>query len=126
MSLGMISPDNSTPGPRCLSPASSSLAQAPAVRQSKDPIAAPHAPVRMFIVASLDLLVVPLLPHQSPDFAAALFLSFTDCSISVATPRGSSCCATCPPGNVRMVQPRDTARCQLLSVLARSSADLSF
>src|SRR5688572_20896204 len=62
---------------------------------------------------------------QSPALAAGLFLSLTDCSMSVATPRGSSCCATCPPGKVRMVQPRDSARCQLLSVLARSSADLS-
>src|SRR5687768_222024 len=55
-----------------------------------------------------------------------LFLSPTASSIRVATPRGSSWWATWPPGKVRIVQPRETARCQLLSVLARSSADLSF
>src|SRR5690242_11662791 len=68
----------------------------------------------------------PLLPGEVRranfvGYFAGLFWSWTDSSISVATPRGSSVIATCVPGNVRMVQPRATARCQLLSVLARSS-----
>src|SRR5690606_3718243 len=46
-------------------------------------------------------------------------------AISLATPSGSSCWATWPPGNVRMVQPRDSAVRQPRSVFARSSIDWS-
>lgn len=40
---------------------------------------------------------------------------------SLATPCGSSCWATWPPGKVRMPQPRSWARCQPRSIFARSS-----